>query len=194
MMFRQSDDVRCPVASLKKYLSKLNPKCSSFFQRPKNNISSDDDTWYENKSVGVHTINNFMKSISNDAGLSCEYTNHCLRATAATLLARAGIESRDICAVTGHKNESSLKSYVSAPTIEQRHNMSHIIHTYGKENQSVTDDALIHQSQAVAMLTPTGPNLSVNNSLSTESRVNGALFAGATFNGSTTINVNWNKI
>ena len=40
------------------------------------------------------------------------YTNHSSRAATVTVLDEAGIASRDIMAVTGHKFESSLKDYV----------------------------------------------------------------------------------
>ncbi|CAC5420454.1 unnamed protein product [Mytilus coruscus] len=39
------------------------------------------------------------------------YTNHCLRATAITLLDQDGFEARDIMAVSGHRSENSIRSY-----------------------------------------------------------------------------------
>lgn len=36
----------CPVASLRSYLEKLNPKCSSFFQRPKLSNYEGEQIWY----------------------------------------------------------------------------------------------------------------------------------------------------
>ena len=35
IMFSQKDSEMCPVKSIEKYISKLNPKCSSFFHKPK---------------------------------------------------------------------------------------------------------------------------------------------------------------
>lgn len=183
-MFAQPKDPHCPIAALAKYLSKLNPSCNAFFQRPKPKVSEEDTIWYENKPLGVHTINQMMKSISQEAGLSRTYTNHSVRATTATILANAGIESRDICAVTGHRNESSLKSYVSAPTLHKRHNMSHILHCFGKENTA----SFTSESDAVANIPPPGVSVvSCSNTLNTEGY--GALFAGATFNAPVTVNI-----
>lgn len=39
------------------------------------------------------------------------YTNHSIRATAVTILDKSGFEARHIMAVSGHKNEASIRSY-----------------------------------------------------------------------------------
>ena len=45
-----------------------------------------------------------------DANLSKTYTNQSIRATAVTILYRSVFEARRIMAVSGHKNESSIRS------------------------------------------------------------------------------------
>ncbi|KAJ8035841.1 hypothetical protein HOLleu_19640 [Holothuria leucospilota] len=52
-----------------------------------------------------------MRKISEKAGCTQKYTNHSLRATTCTVLDEAGIPSRHIMSVTGHRSESSLKHY-----------------------------------------------------------------------------------
>ncbi len=52
-----------------------------------------------------------MKVLSKEAKLSVEYTNHSIRATTITILDRNGYEARHIMSVSGHRSESSLKSY-----------------------------------------------------------------------------------
>ena len=52
-----------------------------------------------------------MQRISERAGLSRKYTNHCMRATTVTLLKERGIEDWKVCLVTGHKAERSLQHY-----------------------------------------------------------------------------------
>ena len=42
----------CPVKFFEKYLSKLNPGVSDFFQRPLKNVLENMDIWYYNKTVG----------------------------------------------------------------------------------------------------------------------------------------------
>ena len=47
LMFEQKDDPKCPVRSFTKYLSKLNPNCEAFFQRPKTKFVPE-GIWYDN--------------------------------------------------------------------------------------------------------------------------------------------------
>ena len=100
----------CPVYSFEKYLSHLNPLNEFLFQRPKLKISGS-EIWYDNMVVGANTLGKKMKCISKQANLSLQYTNHSIRATTITILDRNGYEARHIMAVSGHRNESSIKSY-----------------------------------------------------------------------------------
>ena len=52
-----------------------------------------------------------MKNISREANLSKEYTNHCIRATSVTVLDDSGFEARHIMSLSGHRSESSIRSY-----------------------------------------------------------------------------------
>jgi len=133
IMYAQPADPKCPVYSLKLYLSKLNPKCDYLFQFPRMKWVQTSDIWYDNKPVGKNTLASMMKTISSKAELSHEYTNHCLRATTATALSDAGFQDRNIIAVTGHHNVESLKSYVRGPNMEQRKALSTALHNYGKD-------------------------------------------------------------
>ena len=54
---------------------------------------------------------NKTKAICVEAGMENSYSNHCLRATAVTALDDAGYEARDIMTVSGHRSESSIRSY-----------------------------------------------------------------------------------
>ena len=101
---------RCPVASLEKYISKLNPACEVFWQKPKE-IAPASGSWYCNAPVGVNTLGDKMKVISTGAKCSKVYTNHCLRATCVSTLEDAGFANRDIMSVSGHHGEQSIKHY-----------------------------------------------------------------------------------
>lgn len=198
ILYSQDDSDLCPILSLKKYISKLNPKCSSFFQRPRNlKNPALDPVWYENKSLGIHTLENMMKNISADANLSQTYTNHCLRATTTTILGHAGVDGRNICSVTGHKNLQSLDSYIKEPTMDQRKNMCTILHNYGKKSNPKTSLALPNTS------TNKKPSCTITKPITTVTEENTtatitkppeeSLFSGAQFLGQTTINVMINK-
>ena len=106
-----TDSVLCPVKSFEKYLSKRHAGTDRLFLHSKNNFSDNDPVWYRNEPLGVNTLRKFMKTISKSAGLSKEYTNHCIRSTTITLLNHCGFESRHIATVSGHRNTASLSSY-----------------------------------------------------------------------------------
>ena len=100
----------CPVASFEKYIAHLHPKNEFLFQRPKKETPND-QVWYDNMVVGQRKLDEKMKDISTEAKLSQVYTNHSIRATSITILDKAGFEARHIMSVSGHKNESSIRSY-----------------------------------------------------------------------------------
>ena len=90
----------------------------------KKTISGLEEEWYENSPVGRDMLNDFMKKLSINAGLSKVYTNHCIRATVVTELDKKGFEARDIMATTGHRSETSIKSYASKCPDNKRRAMS----------------------------------------------------------------------
>lgn len=101
----------CPVASFEKYLQHLIPENELLSQRPKEEVTADSDVWYDNMVVGERTLGQMMKQMSKQAKLSVNYTNHSIRATAATILDKSGFEARHIMSVSGHRSESSIRSY-----------------------------------------------------------------------------------
>ena len=129
-MYEQGKDINCPVKSLEKYLSKLNPNCNSFFQRPKSKHHYCDDVWYDNVPVSKNTLSTKMKKLSQAAGCSRLYTNHCVRVTTITTLSRAGISDHDICHVSGHRSKESLSAYKAKPTSKKRLEMITMLHDY----------------------------------------------------------------
>ena len=59
--------------------------------------------------------------------LAHRYTNHCVRATAVTVLSDHNVEARHIKAVTGHKPDSSIESYNARALFHQKEKMSNIL-------------------------------------------------------------------
>ena len=112
----------CPVRLFLMYKSKLPPTREELWLKPKKkNVLMDADLWYDKQVIGAHPLDNFMKLISERAGLSKIYTNHCIRSTVITSLDEKGFEARHITAVSGHKSENTIKSYsVKCPDSKKR--------------------------------------------------------------------------
>ena len=117
------------MLSLEKYMSKLNGNNDSFWQRPRDNVTVNDNIWYRNSAVGHNTLGKFMKTISVDAGLSQLYTNHYIRASCITVLDDGGVEARHIMNVSGHKSETSIKSYSRNVSESKKHEMCTVLHS-----------------------------------------------------------------
>ena len=144
IMAEQPNDPMCPLASFKLHLSKLHKNSDIFFCYPTENPkwTYQSETWYTQKQLGVNTIGGWMAKLSKDVELSQVYTNHCLQATVASKLAKAGVSDRSIISVTGHKNESSLKHYISAASASEKRHLSNILH--GTEAQVVKKEEKSH--------------------------------------------------
>lgn len=85
----------CPYASFVRYVSKRNPSCRAFFQRPRDHCCVRDLTWYENKAIGKNLLGTRMQMLSRSAKLSKTYTNHCIGAVSiATLNCIVGASDR----------------------------------------------------------------------------------------------------
>ncbi|XP_071162166.1 uncharacterized protein [Mytilus edulis] len=154
-MYEKSGDENCPVSSFDFYVSKLSPKCNALFQQPL--LYPKPNCWYANQAMGKNKLSQMMPRISNEAGLSYRYTNHCIKATVGTGLKRAGVDDLTNMSVTGHRNIKSLESYVAGPSDAQRRALSSTLQgvaTASNSNESVSK----------------GPSCQVSNHVSTISR------------------------
>ena len=137
ILLEQQGKRKCPVNSLKLYLSKLNTSIEAFFQKPNQNYKYPKDTWYFATPVGENTIGQFLKKNSENAGLTTTYTNHCIRGMTATAMYKSGYSLHDIAQVTKHKNIESLKFYLQQPTIDDMESYSNSLFKYAdKENSN----------------------------------------------------------
>jgi hypothetical protein len=191
IMYENPTSDRCPYKSLDKYLEKLNPKCPWFLQRPDPKFRTR-EYWYVNAPLGVHTIANMLKDISKAASTSKEYTNHCVKATVGTVLKKAGVPSRDIMCVTGHKNVASLDSYLDKPDADERSRMCNIISNFGnnsgEKTKCIPSSSSSQQCETIHIVTT-----QENAQPSSLTNMASSHLAGATFNGPVTINFNFGK-
>ena len=124
----------CPVKYFKKFLSVLNPNQTALFQKPKRNFLSSDKIWFENSPIGVNKLGDMMKEISLAASLSKVYTNHCVRSTTISALDEAGIPIHRIMQTSGHRSESSVKSYCDRQSLEKYKETSNILARVGHDS------------------------------------------------------------
>ena len=66
---------------------------------------------YKTTPMGVNSLKMMMPHVSELAGLRNRYTNHSLRATAATRMFASGIPEKVIAEFTGHKSSKELQVY-----------------------------------------------------------------------------------
>ena len=90
VMFSVVGSSRCPVMTIKNYLSHLNPTSDVLFQRPRDirslKFRASDKIWYGPGPFGKNTLDKFMTEMSQRAGIQPHLTKQCLRATAISLL------------------------------------------------------------------------------------------------------------
>ena len=99
------------VKALHRLVDRLHPKLDRLFQRVLPGCRRKEGPWFAQAALGHNTLSDMMPLLSTRANLSMRYTNHCVRASVVTDLKDAGFSNHEVCAVTGHKNESSVQSY-----------------------------------------------------------------------------------
>ena len=118
---------RCPLAIIGKYLSLLpTPRtCQAFYLQPLANYTP--FCWYQDSPVGINKLQKVVKIICQKGGLPVYYTNHSLRATAATRLYHGQFDEQLIQEVTGHHSLAVCSYKRTCP--EQRQNASKCINS-----------------------------------------------------------------
>ena len=82
----------------------------------------------------MNKLGDMMKEISLAASLSKVYTNHCVRSTTISALDEAGIPIHRIMQTSGHRSESSVKSYCDRQSLEKYKETSNILARVGHDS------------------------------------------------------------
>lgn len=184
-IYATRNNLRCPVQALKCYLHHIkNCEKDALFPKPRQSFVP---FGYEKKQVlGKSKLGGMMKEISKMAHLSKLYTNHCIRPTVVTNLKKAGFADREICAITGHKNERSVARYDKGVNDRTLKRLSDSLHESEsiKNTKMNVDNVCIFSSQtgAVAIASNDEKNIDPNNEMHT-----------MVFNNCTNITVNVHK-
>ena len=106
------DSPRCPVCVFDLYLSKLPCNSVAFYLQPLARVLTLlRKPWYKVTPVGVNPLKGMVPKISSLAGLKVRFTNHSLRATAASCLFGGGVPEKIVVESTGHNSLKSLRQY-----------------------------------------------------------------------------------
>ena len=192
----QTDEENDGYSALKLYLTKLNPACKALFQYPKRNWKPADETWFENRPLGVNKLGDMMKDISAAAALSKKYTNHCVRATSITLWSNAGLTNRHIMSISGHRNEQSLQHYNRRPSTTQLKRCSEVLsEALGNETGQSDGHVAVQRRRTVESLqtnsaSTTTTVTSQSSTVQIENLPNfGSMFSGCSIGN---VNINYN--
>ena len=150
----------CPThgySALELFLSKLNPQCEALFQYPKRN-------W--RPSGHQQAFSNDERHQLRRRSVPCLHKPFG-KGTAITLWSTAGLTNREIMAISGHRNESSLKSYHSMPSANQLRKCSDVLASALGDNETIRA-AEQRQNQIVGCKRPPLQQLPVplNNTIS----------------------------
>lgn len=108
----------CPVRLYHKYMDKRqNVESPRFFV----SVNLTGKTWYKNTPVGKNTISTWTKLSAQRAGIDTKnkkITNHSLRASAVSALAKSGVNEEQLIKITGHASTSSIRPYLQ---LDQEH-------------------------------------------------------------------------
>lgn len=100
-------------------------KSTAFYLRPKKIPSA--TQWFDDVAVGIHPLQSTVARLCSVAGFIGNYTNHSLRATAATRLYVAGVDEQLISEKTGHRS-NAIRCY-KRTSDQQQQNVSDIVQT-----------------------------------------------------------------
>ena len=76
-------------------------------QRPKKEPSCAGN-WYDSQVVGMNSLKQLMKVVTQETNLALVCTNRSIRATSVTILDQAGLEACDTMTVSGHRSDKSI--------------------------------------------------------------------------------------
>ena len=86
-----------------------------------------------------------MHTMSLNAEINPPLSNHWVRATSIMTLSDANVETRHIKCITGHKSDTSIESYSTKPSFQQKEKISAILSSFvGGENFNIP-----HQDQQI---------------------------------------------
>ena len=81
----------------------------AFYLRPQEKPT--EEVWYTRVAIGHNTLSKTVSCLCESGGIKGYFTNHSLRASAATRLFEAGVDEQLIMERTGHSSTTRVRSY-----------------------------------------------------------------------------------
>lgn len=134
----------CPIRLYKKFIEKRgNVKSNRFFMtaNPHWKFSG---KWYKDIPIGRNELSKWTKNTAKEVGLDVsakKITNHSLRSSAVSALAKGGVGEEQLIKITGHSSTSSIKPYIQ---LDDQHHEK-IIKKMRGEGDSTTPEETTHQ-------------------------------------------------
>lgn len=104
----------CPIRLFKKFMQKREDiKNDRLFLTPNPNWNK--GNWFKNTPVGRNVLGQWTSHQAEKTGINTatvKITNHSLRATAVSKLAKQGVGEQQLIKITGHSNTKSISSYL----------------------------------------------------------------------------------
>ncbi len=121
---------KCVVKILDFFRTKMPNEPRAFYLRPLEKTPTDPDkTWFVNTPVGVNTLNTVVSKIFEkcDSEQTFTYSNHSLRATAASRLFERNVPEKIIAERTGHRSLAGLRAYERTTKIQDQAASSSVV-------------------------------------------------------------------
>ncbi|XP_067674032.1 uncharacterized protein [Haliotis asinina] len=113
-MYEKKGDEMCPILSLEKLLTKIDPNCQYLFQRPRLSIPDKTSAWYHPERIGRNFTSQMMGKITKLAELDVKYTNVSMKKLAPWSLEELVFQHR--YQVMSVQKSQALVSYNSSCT------------------------------------------------------------------------------
>ena len=96
----------CIVNIYELYMSHrpIHLKIDDFYLHPLASVRG--NTWYSSQPIGRNALSKVVAKLAEQAGLKGNFSNHSLRATAASRLYNANVDEQLISEVTGHRSNA----------------------------------------------------------------------------------------
>ena len=120
--------VKCIVKILDCYKRRVPQEPKAFYLCPL------DKPWFVNMPVGINTLNNVVSKVSKSLDVTLpNYTNHSLRATAASCMFEKRVPEKIIVERTGHRSLSGLRAYEKS-LLKSKQKLS-VMQCYSKDSK-----------------------------------------------------------